>query len=76
MTMAESKDFIVDLATREVRHGSGAIVSFSEYPTEAQWLVSRVGGISNPEHFQGLHAELLAGAKKAALAAGMTHRKT
>jgi hypothetical protein len=75
MAAGNPKDFTVDLASREVRHKSGAVVSFGEYPTQAQWLLSRVGDIRKPDLFKGLHAELLAGAKTAALAAGMTHQK-
>jgi hypothetical protein len=75
MITADPKDFTVDLVTREVRHKSGAAVCFREYQTEAEWRLSRVGSLICPDLFQGLHKDLLAAAKHAAIAAGMKHRK-
>ena len=60
---------------REVRHVSGVIVSFYEYPTREAWLASDSVHVRNPDLFDGDSNELAAGAKRAALAAGMMHQK-
>ena len=68
-------DFTVDLAEREVYHTSGVIVQFDEYPTHEAWLASDSVHMDNPDLFDGDSNELAAGAKRAALAAGMHHQK-
>ncbi|MGO8847536.1 MAG: hypothetical protein ACLQFI_19815 [Methylocella sp.] len=68
-------DFTVDLAKREVRHVSGVIVQFCEYPTREAWLATDSVEIRNRDLFDGDTAELAEGAKHAAVAAGMTHQK-
>jgi hypothetical protein len=71
MTKPDPTDFTVDLVTREVRHKSGAAVSYYEYPEPADWL-SAPGSTLNGHLFDGPLDEL---AKRAALAAGMTHQR-
>jgi hypothetical protein len=68
-------DFTVDLATREVRHRSGASVSYYEYLDADDWLSTSGGLTRNAYFFDGSCEEFLKLAKQAALAAGMTHRR-
>jgi hypothetical protein len=75
MITADPRDFTVNLRTREVRHKSGAIVTFFQYPSYTEWRMADSGSIHNPKLFGGSPRELLRTAKEAALAAGMTHRK-
>jgi hypothetical protein len=68
-------DFTVDLAERAVRHKSGVVVRFYEYETPEVWLIADSVIIDNPDLFDGNIDQLAVGAKRAALAAGMEHRK-
>lgn len=64
-------NFTVDLHAREVRHPSGAVVSFYEYRSEADWRASDSVTLHNPDLYSGPAEELGRLAKEAALAAGM-----
>jgi hypothetical protein len=75
MIGVDPKDLAVDVATRTVRHKSGAIVTFYQYRSESEWLSIDVGIIQNLSLFEGSRTELLRAAKEAALIAGMKHRK-
>lgn len=68
-------DFTVDMQKRTASHKSGAVVSFYEYETEADWLAAGICNVSNPDLYGGSIDELGAVARRAALAAGMTHQK-
>jgi hypothetical protein len=72
MQTDDFSDFTVDVPKREVTHKSGASVTFYEYPNEADWLSA--GGVSrNPHLYDGPLSEFVDRARKAAIAAGMTH---
>jgi hypothetical protein len=73
--LVQQSDFSVDLEQREVHHASGVIVQFYEYPTREAWLAADSVQMRNPDLFDGDSNKLAAGAKRAALAAGMNHRK-
>ena len=76
MITPDPKDFSVDLSAREVRHKSGAVVSFSEYVSYVDWKTSDSGKIRNADRFEGPDTELLRVAKEVALRSGMTHKKS
>lgn len=65
--------FTVDIAAREVRHSSGASVSFYRYTSDDDWRASDVVTLRNPDLYDGPPAELGRLAKEAAVAAGMGH---
>jgi hypothetical protein len=65
----------VSIWSNAVHHASGVIVLFYEYPTREAWLAADSVQMRNPDLFDGDSNELAAGAKRAALAAGMNHRK-
>ena len=76
MMTVNTSDFTVDLAARAVRHAkSGVVVWFYEYENPREWLKADSVNIRNPHLFDGDINDLAAAAKRAALAAGMTHRK-
>jgi len=68
-------NFVVNLATREARHSTGARATFREYQTEHEWLTSDVVIVHDPDFYPGLQSELAQLAKQAALKAGMKHRR-
>jgi len=76
MMTVNTSDFTVDLAERAVRHTrSGVVVWFYEYENPGDLLEADSVNIRNPDLFDGNINDLAAAAKRAALAAGMTHRK-
>lgn len=76
MMTVNNNDFTVDLAERAVRHTkSGVVVWFYEYENSGNWLEADSVNIGNPDLFDGDINDLAAAAKRAALEAGMTHRK-
>jgi hypothetical protein len=76
MLTVNTSDFTVDSAERSVRHTkSGVVVWFYEYENPEDWLKADSLSIGNPDLCDGDINDLAAGAKRAALAAGMTHRK-
>jgi len=73
--MIKITDFAVDLDAREVRHSSGAIVTFREYESRDEWLNSSTAHIRNADRFPGHSTEFVKAAREAAVAAGMAHKK-
>jgi hypothetical protein len=64
------EDFTVDLVERKVRHSTGAVIGFHEYPNEELWDTA-TGHLIESGQFTGSVDDLLSVAKLVARAHGM-----
>ena len=64
--LVRQSDFTADLAERVVRHSSGVVVWFYEYPTPEAWLASDDAHLRNPDLFAGDSIDLRPGQRNGA----------